>query len=71
MFFFSLHFVRLRTKTRRHQQEHQYMGISMTISIDAKCYYVLVFIRSRSTCMGTAVSRNMVFGYHKRSILLR
>ena len=25
------------------------VGISMTISIDAKCYYVLVFIRSCST----------------------
>ena len=29
--------------------EVSYTVASMTISIDAKCYYVLVFIRSRST----------------------
>ena len=49
-FFFS-HFFRPRTKTRRHQQEHQCIGISMTISIDAKCYYVPVFIMSGDRCL--------------------
>ena len=41
--------VGLRLSQAADSAEVSYAVASMTISIDAKCYYVLVFIRSRST----------------------
>ena len=47
----AMHFigVGLRLSQAADSAEVSYTVASMTISIDAKCYYVLVFIRSRST----------------------
>ena len=64
-----MHFigVGLRLLQAADSAEVSYTVASMTISIDAKCYCSRLY-----QYVGTAVSRTMGFGYHKRgSILLR
>ena len=67
-----MHFigVGLRLLQATDSAEVSYTVASMTISIDAKCYFSRLY--QVTQYVGTAVSRTMGFGYHKRgSILLR